>query len=161
EKQAIFLHYRDKRLRDDPIVQTAAAKRASYRPVVEVALDLGIIHLSRARGMKDAERKEELAKAEEILKAGRGVAGLASDLQLGQVYFWMGRLAEAKKLFDGLLSERKRVPETLLRVSLALREVGDLASARKLAEEAYQTETDQNKKAVAAVVRSGCRLDWE
>ena len=51
------------------------------------------------------------------------------------------------------LAAENRAPTSLLQVSRALREVGDLAAARKLAEESYEKDTDKDRKHQAAVQR--------
>src|SRR5262249_20096992 len=94
EQERLVTRYVIARLKDDGTVQAAQAGLRKFKPVVDVALDLGILHLRRARGMDEAARKQELTQAEETFKAVRGVAGARADLQLGQVYYWMGRQAE-------------------------------------------------------------------
>ncbi len=143
KQQAMVGAYIEKRRREDPAVRAAEATLVRHRPVVDVALDLGLVHLSRARGLKEEARKAELQKAEGILKAVRGTAGPTSELRLGQVYYWMGRPAEGKKLFDELLAATNRSPEGLLQVSIALR------------------EDDLPKKQWAAALRALLRIDLE
>lgn len=126
--------------------------------VVPVALELGIVMLRRAQSIGDAEaRKNELEKAEKVLLAVRGQAGEGNDfrLSLGQVYYWLGRHAEGRKLFDELLESNDRSPQLLVLVADILRDIGVPSEARTLAEEAYGAEgSTEETKSRSAVLRA-------
>jgi tetratricopeptide (TPR) repeat protein len=157
EQEKILREYVESRLKDDPTIKTAQEAMARAAGVVPVALDLGIALLHRAQGLTDpAKRRAELEKAEKIFLDIRGQAGKTDEyrLSLGQVYYWLGKHAEGRNLFDELLAAHNRKTDILLSVSHLLREVGDASAARALAEEAYEKETNQLKKYDAANLRS-------
>jgi len=149
--------YIDTRLKDNPAILNALAELEQAAGVVPVALDLGITMLHRAHGLADPKaRQAELEQAEKTFLAIRGLAGGTDTfrLYLGQVYYWLGKPGDGKKLFDALLADKDRSPDILVAIGRTLREVGDVATARALLEEAHQKETDRAKKQNVAVVRS-------
>jgi tetratricopeptide (TPR) repeat protein len=134
------------------------------RRVVPVALDLGMVLLRRAQGMADAAaRRRELEKAEKTFLAVQGQAGQDDlyRLNLGQVYYWLGKHAEGRKLFDELLEARQREPGVLVLVGRLLREVGAVSEARPLVEEAYRTEQKAAGRYGAAVQRAMMALELD
>lgn len=156
-QNAMVNEYLNGRLKDDP--KLTVAREAIFREVgvVPVALDLGIVMLHRAQSQQDpAARKKELEEAEKTFLSVHGLAGDtdAYRLNLGQVYYWLGKHAEGKQQFDDLLKSNARNYETLLTVSQVLREVGSEVEARALAEEAFNKETDAKKKQLAARIRA-------
>jgi tetratricopeptide (TPR) repeat protein len=161
---AMVNEYINKRLKDDPKLTVAREAILREVGVVPVALDLGIVTLHRAQSLPDpAARKKELEQAEKTFLAIHGLAGDtdAYRLNLGQVYYWLGKHAEGKQQFDDLLKSRGRSFEMLLTVSQVLREVGSDAEARTLAEEAYEKETDVKKKQLAASLRAVMNKDLD
>ncbi len=126
--------------------------------VVPVAMDLGIIQLGRAQKMTNpAERKAELERAEKTFLAIRGVAGEQEGfkLSLGQVYYWLGRQAEGRKLFAEVLKAKNRSVEMLVAVGRLQRQLGAMEEARTLLEEAYNKPAiDQKLKQGAALLRA-------
>jgi hypothetical protein len=157
EQQVMVNTYMDKAINEDPECQAALDAVRREDRVVHVAVDLGIILLRRGQMKADpAARRAELEKAERMFLAIRSAAGKTDQyrLNLGQVYYWLGKHQEGRKLFDEMLAEKQRSVETLLGVSILLREVGAISEARSLAEEAYEKETDPTKKAHAARQRS-------
>ncbi len=163
EKTRIVTGYVQRRLMEDPAIQAEESVLARERRVVPVALDLGIVMLRRAQGLPEPERQQRLERAEKVFLAIRGQAGETDQyrLQLGQVYYWMGKDAKGKELFDELLQTRNRDAVALLAVSSALRNLGNVAQARDLAEEAYRTATDSEQKREAAAQRALVFLDLE
>jgi tetratricopeptide (TPR) repeat protein len=164
EKRAIEDEYLNSHMQGHPDLKAASFKMARVRPVVGVALDLGLVHLGRARAMADpAARKAELEKAEKSLLSVSGAVGGTTEynLRLGQVYFRMGRQQQGRKLFDEVLDKQGRSFDSLLQVSRLLREIGDLGEARKLAEEAHDKEPDPTKKHNAAVQRAIMATDLD
>jgi tetratricopeptide (TPR) repeat protein len=156
-RDAIVMEYVQSRLEGDTNYQEAQAVLTRMGPAVDAAMDLGLVRLGRARNMKDpAARREELEKAEKTLLAVRGAAGetVGYNFRLGQVYYWMGKHEQGRKLFDDVLAKQNRSFETLMVISNVLREVGEVADARKLAEEAHGKDVDQKKKWAAALQRS-------
>jgi hypothetical protein len=157
QKRAMATAYVGARLKDDPSLRAAQQSLRAESPVVPAALDLGIVRLHRASALADpAARRAELEQAEKTFLAVGGLAGQtdAYRLHLGQVYYWLGKHAEGRKLFDELLKSHNREHEILLAVSHLLREVGVNSEARSLAEEAFNKEADPAKKHQAALVRS-------
>jgi hypothetical protein len=163
-RKALVLDYLDERLKNDPDLKQAQEAVIREAGVVPVALDLGVVLLRRAQTMADpAARRAELEKAEKTFLAVRGQVGEteAFRLNLGQVYYWLGKHAEGRKLFDEVLAGQQRSSEILIGVSRLLREVGAIAEARTLAEEAYTREANEEKKQAVAVQRALLAVDLD
>jgi hypothetical protein len=164
EQGSLVNAYIEAKLKADSSVRKAQDALRAEAPVALAAIDLGLVRLHRAQGLADEKaRRAELEKAEQAFLAARGVAG-GSDryrLSLGQVYYWLGRPAEGRKLFDELLEAEGRASPFLLAVSRALRELGAVSEARPLVEEAYNKEGDERRKQEAALVRSLLATDLD
>lgn len=164
-KQGVMVSdYIDDQLKDDSGLREARRKLSADAAVVPAALDLGMVRLQRAQAVADpSARKRELEAAEKVFLSVRGVAAESDQfrLNLGQVYYWLGRPAEGKKQFDDLLAARNRSAEVVMMVSSVLREVGAIAEARKLVEDAYTQETDPGKKYQIARARSLLHIDTD
>jgi tetratricopeptide (TPR) repeat protein len=148
----------------DANIEAAQKRLIAERGVVNAALDLGLVQLQRAQAMTDsASRKAELEAAEKTFLSIRGVAGKSDQyrLTLGQVYYWLGRPAEGKKLFDELLASQNQATQMVCLVANTFREVGDDSEARRLLESAYSKETDLSKKQQVATFRSLVFTDLE
>ena len=164
EREVIFREYLLSALKNDPALQEAQDALTAHSRAVPAALDLGMLLLHRANAQTDpAARKADLEKAEKTLLAVRGVAGESRQnrLSLGQVYYWLGKHAEGRKVFDDFLAAQDRSPEVLVAVSHALREVGAVSEARVLAEEAYKKEKDPSKRYHAAAQRAVVAVDLD
>jgi len=157
------------RLKNDASFQRVLQDLKAANQIVPVALDLGIVQLNRAQGLKDAgARKAELEAAEKTFLAIRSFAGETDEYRmfLGQVYYWLGKSKEGRELFDQLLASRKRSYGILISLSETLRSVGESADARVLVEEAYQTAKKNEDKYAAAALRAlickdeDDRMDW-
>lgn len=156
QQQTMVSSYIDDQLKDDPGTRAARQKMMAERAVVGATIDLGLVQLQRGQAVSDpAKRKAELEAAERTFLSVRGFAGESAEykLSLGQVYYWLGKPAEGKQLFDAVLASAKTT-QNLLLVARALREVGDSTGARRRAEEAYAAESDPGLKFVAARSRS-------
>ncbi|MCI0380106.1 MAG: hypothetical protein L0215_21185 [Gemmataceae bacterium] len=143
------------RLRENRQVRLALEELEKHARVVPVALQLGLILLQRAQSQPDANaRTQELEKAEKTFLAIRAVAGHTPEFKvnLGQVYYWLGKHAEGTKLWEEVLGNRD--VESLLRVARANRQVGEAAKARQLVEEAYDKESEATKKKTMAAERA-------
>ncbi len=154
--------YFGEQMKNDPDLREARKRLISERGIVSAGLDLGMLQLQRGQAAADpAARKSELEAAEKTFLSIRGVAGESDQyrLTLGQVYHWLGRPADAKKLFDEFIASHGKASESLLAVANVMREVGDVTAARKMAEDAYNQETDQQKKQSAARIRALMRID--
>jgi tetratricopeptide (TPR) repeat protein len=157
EKRTLVGNYIDAQVRDDPSISGALRALREQTSVVPAALDLGIVRLQRAQSLPDpAARRAELENAEKTFLSIRGVAGGtdAYRLFLGQVYYWLGKTAEGRKLFDELIQAKNRSVDILTSIGGVLREVGAVSEGRALVEEAYNKETNQAKKYAAAGLRS-------
>jgi hypothetical protein len=157
QQDVLVMNYLHKAVRNDDRVQAARDAVLKETRVVEVALDLGIVLLQRGQAKADpVARRAELEKAEKIFLAVRGVAGQTDEfrLGLGQVYYWLGRHQEGRKLFDALLADKGRSAQALIGVSQQLRAVGSTAEARALAEEAFGKAQDADMKSRAASQRA-------
>jgi tetratricopeptide (TPR) repeat protein len=151
-------------IRKDPSLREARAKLIAESPVVNAALDLGLVQLRRGQAMADpAARKAELEAAEKTFLSISGVAGEDDEyrLRLGRVYHWLGRPADAKKLFTEFTNSHSNATEAVLQVAVAMRDVGDHSGARKMVEDAYAREKDLKKKYVAAQTRAVMRTDLD
>ena len=113
--------------------------------------------LQRAEAQPTPEaRTAQLQQAEQVFLAVRGVAGEtdAYRLSLGQVYYWLGRADEGRKLFDAYLADKNRAPEAVLQIAYVHRSLGAETEARAMAEEAHAKGTDNGVKHAAAMLRS-------
>lgn len=163
-KQELVTEHISKAISADPAVEVARRALARDAAVVPAALDLGIVLLRRGREMADPEaRKREMERAERTFLAVRGVAGDSDGyrMSLGQVYYWLGKPAEGRKLFDETLAAANRSPNVLLGVAVILREVGSPAECRTLAEEAYNKAPDDAGRHGAANLRFVVAVDLD
>ncbi|MDB5313975.1 MAG: hypothetical protein JWO38_8177 [Gemmataceae bacterium] len=164
QQDAMIGEYVGGQIKNDPGLRAARQKLMAQRAVVGAVLDLGLVQLQRGQAKTDpAARKAELEAAERTFLSVRGIAGENDEyrLSLGQVYYWLGRPADGKKLFDELLKARGKSTDVLLLVAGTLREVGDSTEARRMAEEAYNKEPDPGKKQRAARFRALLRVDTD
>ena len=159
-QQTMVIDYIEKQLKSDVRVTQARNRLVQTAVVVPVAIDLGMVTLRRAQGMTDPDaRRAELEKAEKTFLAVQGVAGDDDGwkLQVGQVYYWLGKPEEGKREFDQVLANNDRSCELLVDVAQVLREIGDYGEARKCLEEAYDKATDDQTRYAAAQLRTSSR----
>jgi hypothetical protein len=164
DRQAIYGEYVRQQIEQDPGLRQARENLFQEGRVAGAALDLGIVFLSRARQQPDPQlRKADLEKAEKMFLAVRQQVGEAADFQLslGQVYYWLGRSDEGRKLFDTFLEKEGRSARGLLAVASLLREVGTFSEARQLAEEAYHAAREDRDKHNAAYLRALTAVDLD
>jgi tetratricopeptide (TPR) repeat protein len=164
EQAAMVDAFIDDWMKNDAQLTRLSQNLREANTIVHVALDLGIVQLGRAQNLPDpATRKKELEAAEKTFLAIRGFAGNTDEyrLFLGQVYYWLGKSQEGRKLFDELLASRKRAVPLLLSLSQTLRLVGEYPQARELSEEAYGKAVDEKQKFAAASLRAVCRKDLD
>lgn len=162
DQQILLQRYLDERFKTDPALKRYDERLAKDAGVVPVALDLGMVLLQRAQKETDSNaRKAGLEEAEKTFLAVRGIAGGSDEyrLDLGQVYYWLGKHAEGRKLFEDLLSAKNRDFKTLAAVSSALREVGASTEAFRLAEEVYDKSTDPSQKQMIAQFLASTSVD--
>ena len=145
------------RIKNDPSIRQAQQRVQAESRVTDATMDLGIIQLRRGQHSNDpAQRRHELENAEKTFLSIRNVASRSEiyQLSLGQVYYWLGKHAEGRKVFDDLLKTDNRSSNMLVAVGHILREVGEVSQARTVVEEAHAKETDMQKKYGAALFRS-------
>lgn len=164
EKEQMIGEYLSKKLKDDVALRQALERLARQQAVVPAALDLGMVLLQQAQSAADPDaRQRELKKAEETF-VSVGTFAANSDqyrLSLGQVYYWLGKAKEGKKLFDEYLAKHNHSSDTVQIVSNLLREVGATSEARTLIEQAYEKETNPTSKELLAGTRAVMYLDLE
>lgn len=163
-QRAMVREYVNDKIKNDP--DYAAAQEALEREagVVPVALELGIVMLQRAQNQPDqAARKAQLESAEQVFLAVRGVAGETDEyrLSLGEVYYWLGKQAEGRKLFDDFLAAKARAFKPVLQIASRLRGLGAEVEARALAEEAYGKASGSAEQYAAAHLRAMCDKDTD
>jgi tetratricopeptide (TPR) repeat protein len=161
-QREIVINHIINKMKANPAIGRAQREMGRLTSVVPVTLELGVARLRRGQAQVDpAARKAEMEKAEKTFLSVRGVAGESDPYRryLGQVYYWLGKAAEGKKLFDELLKSRNRSPEALTGVAQALREVGAVTEARALVEEAHRTANDQHVKEDIAAFRAVMATD--
>lgn len=157
EQERMVDEYIWRRTEADPRFQNVLNQLKVANQIVPVALDLGIVQLNRAQTLQDpAARNAELQAAEKTFLAIRNFAGDTDEyrLFLGQVYYWLGRADEGRKLFDELLASSNRGFPMLMALAGTLRMVGESAEARVLMEEAYANAPGEREKYGAAAFRA-------
>jgi hypothetical protein len=163
-KRALVIQYVTDRVKADPQYAGAQEALEHEAAVVPVALDLGIVMLQRAQQQADpAARKSQLESAERVFLAVGGVAGEsdAYRMSLGQVYYWLGKQADGRKLFDEYLAAKGRAVDALAAIAGKLRLVGAEPDARAMAEEAYGKATKEEDRHAVAQLRSACFKDLD
>ena len=151
------MEYLARQMKADASLRAAQEKLAKQGMVVPAALEMGMVMLQRAQSMKDAAaRRTELERAEKTFLAIRGTAGESDRylLQLGQVYYWLGKQQEGRAEFDKLLAKHQRKAEILYSLANVLRDLGATAEARKLMEEAYNKARDEAVRHAVAHLRA-------
>ncbi len=143
-------------MKGDVAISRAQEELIGQTSVVAAAMELGMILLQHAQAQADPQsRKLLLNEAEATFLAVSRMAGDQAEYQLSlaQVYYWQGKHAEGRKLFDEVLKSRNRDPALLLRVADLLRNIGSHSEARTLAEEGYNKASDSRIKDSCAVIR--------
>jgi tetratricopeptide (TPR) repeat protein len=162
EQNEMVRSHVESKLQNNVEIKRGQQRLMAATSVVPVALELGMLRLSRAQAMSDQDaRRLELEEAEKTLLAIRGVIGEADEFRvnLGKVYYWLGRPEDGKKLFDELLEKHHRSFPMLANVSHTLFNLGAFAESRTLSEEAYNKAGDETTKHQAAVQRALTPLD--
>ncbi len=162
QQDTIIREYIESQLQEDVAIRKSQQRLMVETSVVPVVLNLGMVRLNRAQATSDQEvRRRELEQAEKTFLEIRGAAGETDEyrIYLGQVYYWLGRPADGRKLFDELLESHQRSYPMLINVCRTLFNLGAFSDSRALAEEAYKKERDQSKKYVAASLRAVAPVD--
>jgi tetratricopeptide (TPR) repeat protein len=161
-RRAMVSEYIGDRMRTDATYVAAQEALRSEAAVVPVALDLGMVSLQRAHEQPDADaRKTQLQAAEQVFLAVRGIAGDSDEfrLSLGEVYYWLGKQDEGRKLFDEFLAGNQRSFAAILQIARRLRQLGSDGDARALAEEAYGKAGKAEERHLAAAMRTALATD--
>ena len=156
-KREMVSGFIDEKLSGDASLKSVVQALRESGAIVPAALDLGIVTVQRAQKLTDpAARNVQFEAAEKVFLSIRGAAGNTDSyrLYLGQVYYWLGKQGEGKKLFDELLAAHHREYALLIDVAGLLRSVGSVQEARALAEEAYGKGKDKDQRWGAAHLRS-------
>jgi tetratricopeptide (TPR) repeat protein len=163
QRSMVNTYIRDAMTRDGTYKRALAELQASSK-IVHVTLDLGIVQLNRAQALQEAAaRRAELEAAEKTFLAIGGLAGDSDEYKmfLGQVYYWLGKSAQGKELFDRLLADRKRGFHVLVTLAEILRKVGDRDEARALFEEAHRKAPREEQRHYAAAARAHVELNTD
>ena len=156
KREIVSVHI-DEQLKGDARLKSLAQALRESAAIVPAALDLGVVTVQRAQKLTDpAARNAQFEAAEKVFLSIRGAAGDTDGyrLYLGQVYYWLGKQGEGKKLFDELLAAHGRAYDILIDVSGLVRSVGATQEARALVEEAYGKAKDNDQRWNAAHLRS-------
>jgi len=157
EQAAMVEEWLFARIKQDPALLAAQEEYATYASVVPVALDLAVVQLRYAQALTDPKaRRAELERAEKTFLAVKGSAGESDEyrLYLGQVYYWLGKHDRGRELFDQAIAGNPESFDLKMSVGSILREVGAESESRKLAEQAYESADDKDRKYTAAVLRA-------
>jgi hypothetical protein len=161
-KRALVGNYINQQLREHAGLKQQVQGLRDSAAIVPAALDLGIVTVHRAQKLGDpAARQAQFEAAEKVFLSIRGVAGDSDNyrLYLGQVYYWLGKHDDGKKLFDELLQAHGRDHRMLLDVGGLLRSVGALHDARALVEEAHAKAKTSDERWSAAQIRAVMYVD--
>jgi hypothetical protein len=163
-KRQLVSSFVDEQMNASSALKSVVSGLRESSAIVPVALDLGIVTVQRAQTLADtAKRNAQFEAAEKVFLSIRGVAGNTDSyrLYLGQVYYWLGKQAEGRKMFDELLAAHQREADMLVEVASVLRAVGSIQEARAMAEEAYAKATDDDLRWGVAHLRSVMAIDPE
>ncbi len=142
-------------LENNPVLLDVQQQLFETASVVPVAMELGIGLLQRGRQTEDpAQRKETLERAEKLFLDVRGFVSESNEYQLslGEIYYWLGKAEEGRKLLDEFLDQNQRGFESLYGVANLLRNLGVRSEAMTLCEEAYSVAREENQKHTAAML---------
>jgi tetratricopeptide (TPR) repeat protein len=82
-------------------------------------------------------------------------------LSLGQVYYWLGKQEDGRKLFEEYLTANSRSFKSLLELGAQYRQIGSDTDARAMGEEAYSKAASDSEHFAAANFRSLCFKDLD
>jgi hypothetical protein len=164
DRESLVREYVTSRLKDNPDLLAAQEDVAREGRVIPVTLELGLVMLQRAHAQTDpAARTRQLEAAQDVFLSIRSFAGESDEyrLFLGQVYYWLGKHADGRKLFDDLLAAKGRSSLALAGIANTLRQLGADAEARTLAEEAVAKANSADERTSAALLRSSLFTDTD
>lgn len=141
EKERILGAYVKRRLLSHSELQQLQRKLLAAQAVAPVCLQLGSLLVKEAQRTSDPmERAAIFQEAEETLLKIKGdaTASTAYRLSLAETNYWLGKSTEGWDLLEQVLASESRSVASLMQVSTILRRIGDVSTARRLAEEAYE-----------------------
>jgi hypothetical protein len=157
EQNEMVDQYVMEEMQEDVQIPLARERLVREGRIVPVALDFGVVQLERAQSLADpAARQAELTQAEQTFLAVGGAVGETDEYQLnlGKVYYWLGKQEEGRRLFDEILARNAASAEIKLAVAQTMRVVGAEQEARELAEQIFAGETNEEFRNGAARLRS-------
>ncbi len=140
KQQEIFGQWLSEQIALNPALARMEERYTALAGIVPIAIQLGTVRLRLAQSKEGAERQALLDGAERaFLAIATEGEGLASYHQgLGQVYYRLGKVAEAEHEFETLLMNADGASK--LMVSQTYRDLGMTDEARALAQEVYDGE---------------------
>ncbi|HAA54240.1 MAG TPA: hypothetical protein DCE42_05765 [Myxococcales bacterium] len=170
DKRRFVINHINTKLKTSTLISKRREALARASRISPVALSLGIVILQRAkRAPSKALKQKRLKLAERLFLSIQGVAGqsIQYHIALGQVYYWLDKSKKARQTFQRVLTKTKRSPKALYLLAKILRNVGELAWAKKLLVELYKRSPNKKYKisAVNLLVHLGNttteeRLKW-
>jgi len=154
------------RVHQDPYVIQLAKKWKDLGNVHEAASELAMIELFLGRAMPPgAARQERLVQAEQIFLELRKTQkdDPHQELQLGQVYFWLGKETEALEIYDRL--EGAGDAKVLHQMGENYRYLSRYHAARRVLEKAFEKASGTERFDIAMTRSSASsssedRLAW-
>ncbi len=150
EMPGVFHEWLQQKLETDPHLKALREEYLRHGAVVPAALAQGFVKLRRANAASGEERRTLLAAAEKVLLSIRAEAegNPGFHLGLGQVYHRLGRAddgnAELKRLLD------RKDPALTLQVAQVYRELGLPVQGKQIAEQLWNSSSDDEWKYAAA-----------
>ncbi len=135
----------------DPRVAELAGKWRPLKDVHPAASELAMVELALGRSMPPGEgRKARLEAAERLFLNLRQILqdDARQELQLGQVYFWLGKDKEGSEIFDRL--ESSGDAHLLHEMGEVYRELSRMDAARRVLEKAYEKADPSEKPSIAS-----------
>jgi hypothetical protein len=155
-----------RQVEQDPQIAALARKWRDRRDVHPAAGELAMIELGLGRSIAPGpERQARLTAAEKLFLELRKILkdDPHQELQLGQVYLWLGKEKEGTEIFDRL--ESGDDPKILHELGQIYREFTRFEAARRVLEKAYNKASGSEKSEIAmtralATFDSEDRLVW-
>jgi tetratricopeptide (TPR) repeat protein len=142
------------RMDADPVLNQAIAELRARARVHAAAFELAMVDIALGRSQAPGTgRDARFKRAEAILLALRNVSGEdpTQEVQLGQVYFWLGKREEGQAIFDRL--EKAGDPKLLMAMGKIYRQLDRNDAARRLLELVYAKLPDGPEREGAACIR--------
>ena len=139
----------------DDYIKTLGLKWRQRLEVHPAASELAMVELTLGRTLPPgAERQARLEAAEHLFLELRKTAqdDPHQELQLGQVYFWLGKNKEGAEIFDRL--EAGGDPKVLHQLGSTYRTLSRMDAARRVLEAAYGKAATPKEKNSIALTRS-------